>query len=112
MPALPSGQKMWLAYPEGVVTVRIVSEGTGLRVMRKRPRKPYVVRDDDGDEFVVAVKELFDSPRDAEVERFERGWSDDEEETEDDDDEGEEEDDSDGEEEAPDDEDDECEDGD
>jgi hypothetical protein len=71
MEDFPHGQVMWLAFVETVEKVEIVAKGTGQRVMKNRVKNPYVVRDEEGEEFVIAREDLCDSPRCANLKQAE-----------------------------------------
>jgi hypothetical protein len=91
MEDFPHGQVMWLAFVETVEKVEIVAKGTGQRVMKNRVKNPYVVRDEEGEEFVIAREDLCDSPRCANLKQAELraqfGYEDEEDEDLDDDEE-------------------------
>jgi hypothetical protein len=91
MEDFPHGQVMWLAFVETVEKVEIVAKGTGQRVMKNKVKNPYVVRDEEGEEFVIAREDLCDSPRCANLKQAELraqfGYEDEEDEDLDDDEE-------------------------
>jgi hypothetical protein len=71
MEDFPKGQIMWLAFVETVEKVEVVSKGTGRRILKNRVKHPYVVRDEEGEEFVIAREDLCDSPRCANLKQAE-----------------------------------------
>jgi hypothetical protein len=71
MEDFPHGQVMWLAFVETVEKVVIVAKGTGRRILKNKVKNPYVVRDDEGEEFVIAREDLCDSPRCANLKQAE-----------------------------------------
>lgn len=61
MADIPAGQKMWVAFADEIQVVTVVGKGTGDRVLKNKVRNPYVVQDDQGDEWVVSLDDLCDS---------------------------------------------------
>lgn len=82
MEDFPRGQIMWLAFIETVEKVEVVAKGSGKRVLKQKVKNPYVVRDEEGEEFVIAREDLCDSPRCANLKqaqlRAEFGYEDEE----------------------------------
>jgi len=62
---------MWLAFVETIEKVEIVAKGSGSRVLKNKVKHPYVVRDEEGEEFVIARDDLCDSPRCANLKQAE-----------------------------------------
>lgn len=61
MADLPAGQKMWIAHADEIEAVEVVAKGVGRRVLKDRVKIPYLVKDEDGEEFVVGLEDLCDS---------------------------------------------------
>lgn len=60
---------MWIAMPGQYSQVTIVERGTGGHVFKgEKPEKPYVVVDDDGDQWIISYNDLYDGPREAAIE--------------------------------------------
>jgi len=58
---LPHGQRMWVAFADEIVRVTVVGKGVGDRVLKNKVQRPYVVKDDEGEEWVISLDDLCDS---------------------------------------------------
>lgn len=61
MADLPRGQKMWVAFADEILPVTVVARGIGDRVLKNKVQKPYVVKDEEGDEWIISLDDLCDS---------------------------------------------------
>ena len=52
---------MWVAFADEIAVVEVVGKGAGDRVLKNKVKNPYVVRDGDGEEWVVSLDDLCDS---------------------------------------------------